>query len=148
MNQLESVLIWTLASLLFSQYAATAEVSKAEISEGEKLERQMWADFKGQKWAEVESKIAPGFQSVHQDGVRDREAEIKLIKGLNLGEYTLNNFKVTENGPAIIVTYTASVQEMIAAETLDKQSERLSVWIKTDKGWQWITHANLVPLKN
>ncbi|MGH7807659.1 MAG: nuclear transport factor 2 family protein, partial [Thermodesulfobacteriota bacterium] len=63
-------------------------------------------------------------------------------------EYTLNNFKVTQNGPAIIVTYTASVQEMIAGENLDKQSERLSVWIKTDKGWQWITHANLVPLKN
>ena len=148
MNELKSVLIWTLAFLFFSQYATAAEVSRAEISEGEKLERQMWADFKAKKWAEVESKIALGFQSVHQDGVRDREAEIKLIKGLNLGEYTLNNFKVTQNGPAIIVTYTASVQEMIMGENLDKQSERLSVWIKTDKGWQWITHANLVPLKN
>jgi hypothetical protein len=148
MNELKSVLIWTLAFLLFSQYATTAEVSKAEISEGEKLERQMWADFKAKKWVEVESKIASDFQSVHEDGVRDREAEIKLIKGLNVGEYTLNNFKVTQNGPAIIVTYTASVQEIIAGENLDKQSERLSVWIKTDKGWQWITHANLVPLKN
>ena len=147
MNELKLVLIWT-ALLFFCQYATAAEVSKAGISEGEKLERQMWADFKAQKWAEVESKIAPGFQSVHQDGVRNREAEIKLIKGLNLGEYTLSNFKVAQNGPTIIVTYTATVQEMIAGEHLDKQSERLSVWLKTDKGWQWITHANLVPLKN
>lgn len=126
MNKLRLVLISTFAFLYFSQSAT------AEMSEGEKLERQIWADFKTQKWVEVESKIATGFQSVHQDGVRDREAEINLIKGLNLGEYTLNNFKVTQNGPAIIVTYTASVQETIAGEQLNKQSERLSVWLKTD----------------
>jgi len=116
---------------------------------GEKLERQMWADIKARNWAAVESKIAPGFQSVHQDGARDREVQIELIKGLNLGEYTLSNFQVTQNGPVIIVTYSVAVEETIGGKCLPKRSAaRLSVWLKTDSGWQWITHANLNPLKD
>src|SRR5215467_5410099 len=65
----------------------------AGASEGEKMERQMWADFKAKEWKAVESKIAEGFQSIHPDGARDRAGEITLIKSLNLGEFTLNNFK-------------------------------------------------------
>jgi hypothetical protein len=30
------------------------------MSEGEKLERQMWADFKAKDWKAVESQIAEG----------------------------------------------------------------------------------------
>jgi len=128
----------------FTSYAGDVKETK-----GEKMERQMWADIKARNWAAVESKIAPGFQSVHQDGARDREAEIKLIKGLNLGQYILSNFKVTQNGPVIIVTCSVAVEETIGGKRLSaRPAARLSVWLKTDSGWQWITHANLKPLKN
>src|SRR5262249_25765009 len=69
----------------------------AGASEGEKMERQMWADFKAKEWKVVESKIAEGFQSIHPDGARDRAGEISLIEHLNLGEFTLSNFKTTVN---------------------------------------------------
>lgn len=116
--------------------------------DGEQLERNMWAAMKAQDWDEVEARIAAGFQSVHEDGARDRAAEIELIKGLELGDYTLSDFAVTRNGPAVVVTYTVAVGETIEGERLPTEpAVRASVWLETDAGWQWITHANLNPMK-
>jgi hypothetical protein len=117
------------------------------MSEGEKLERQMWADFKAKDWKAVESKIAEGFQSGHPDGARDRAGEISLIEHLNLGEVTLSNVKSTMNGENIVVTYMIAVQETIDGKRLSrKPSPRLSVWKEEQSGWQWICHANLNPI--
>jgi len=111
------------------------------------LERQMWGDMKAKNWPAVEARIAQAFQSVHPDGVRDRTGEIALIKGLKLGEYMLKDFKVTQNGGDLIVTYWISVQETIDAKGLStKPAMRLSIWKKTRAGWQWIAHANLNPM--
>ena len=119
----------------------------AGASEGEKMERQMWADFKAKEWKVVESKIAEGFQSIHPDGPRDRAGEISLIEHLNLGEFTLSNFKSTVNGDNIVVTYTITVQETIDQKRLPaKPTQRMSVWKKGTHGWQWICHANLNPI--
>jgi uncharacterized protein DUF4440 len=119
----------------------------AGASEGEKMERQMWADFKAKEWKAVESKIAEGFQSIHPDGARDRAGEISLIEHLNLGEFTLSNFKTTVNGDNIVVTYMIAVQETIDPKRLGaKPTPRLSVWKKGTHGWQWICHANLNPI--
>jgi hypothetical protein len=119
----------------------------AGASEGEKMERQMWADFKAKDWKAVESKIAEGFQSIHPDGARDRAGEISLIEHLNLGEFTLNSFKTTVNGDNIVVTYTIAVQETIDQVHLPTgPAPRLSVWKKGTHGWQWICHANLNPI--
>jgi hypothetical protein len=116
-------------------------------SEGEKMERQMWADMKAKDRKVVESKIAEGFQSVHPDGARDRSAEISLIENLNLGEFVLSNFKSTANGDNIVVTYMIAVQETIDGKQLPgKPAPRLSVWKKGTSGWQWICHANLNPI--
>jgi hypothetical protein len=116
-------------------------------AEGEKMERQMWADFKAKNWKEVESKIADGFQSVHPDGARNRAGEISLIEKLNLGEISFSNFKSTVNGDNIVVTYLIAVQETIDGKQLSrKPAPRLSVWKKGTSGWQWICHANLNPI--
>jgi len=116
-------------------------------SEGEKMERQMWADFKAKDWKAVESKIAEGFQSIHPDGARDRAGEIALIENLNLGMFTLSNFKSTVNGDNIVVTYMIAVQETIDGKQLSRKPvPRLSVWKKGTHGWQWICHANLNPI--
>ena len=73
-------------------------------ADGEKMERQMWADFKAKDWKAVESKIADGFQSVHPDGARNRAGEILLIEKLNLGDVALSNFKSATTGDNIVVT--------------------------------------------
>lgn len=96
----------------------------------------------------IEKTTAEGFQSVHQYGSNTREQEIKLIKTLNLGEYTLSDIEITQNGPVIVATYLVSVAETIKGTRLSqKPSTRLSVFLKTDSGWKWIAHANLKLLK-
>ena len=107
----------------------------------------MWEDIKAKNWNAVESKIAEGFQSIHPDGARDRAGEISLIEHLNLGEFTLSNFKTTVNSDNIVVTYTIALQETIDQKRLPtKPTSRLSVWKKGTHGWQWICHANLNPI--
>jgi hypothetical protein len=119
----------------------------AGASEGEKLERQMSADIKAKNWNAVESRIAEGFQSVHPHGARDRAGEIALLKKMNLGEFTLSNFKSTMIGDNIVVTFTMTVAETIDGKRLPaKPAYRLSVWKKGAHGWQWISHANLTPI--
>ena len=116
-------------------------------SEGERLERQMAADIRAKNWKAVESRIAEGFQSVHPDGVRDRTEEIALLKKMNMGEFTLSNFKSTNIGDNIVVTFTMTVMETIDGKRLPAKPEyRLSVWKKGVSGWQWICHANLTPI--
>jgi hypothetical protein len=139
------VVLCLLLSTIFLRAQDTP--APAGASEGEKMERQMWADFKAKDWKVVESKIAQGFQSIHPDGSRDRAGEISLIEHLNLGEFTLSNFKTTVNGDNIVVTYMIAVQETIDQKQLgSKPTPRLSVWKKGTHGWQWICHANLNPI--
>ena len=148
MKILKVVMTLALALLFISQVVQASQEPEAELSLGEQLVRQLWADMKARNIEAIEKMIAPGFQSVHEDGSRDREAEIELIKGLDLGEYTLSDFVVTENGPVIVVSYFVSVEETIEGESLSTEpAARLSVWLNTNGVWQWIIHANLKQLK-
>jgi len=148
MNLGKLVVIMTVVFLIICQSSVIAQESTTEFSLGEDLVRKLWSDFKTQNISALESKIAPGFQSIHEDGARDAETELNLLKELNLGQYTLSNFKVTQVGPAIIVSYFVSVEEVIEGKRLStKPAARLTIFLKTDSGWQWIAHANLNPLK-
>ncbi len=142
------VVIMTVVFLVISQSIVIAQECTPESNLGEDLVRELWNDFKTQNISALEKKIAPGFQSIHEDGARDAEAELRLLKELNLGEYTLSNFKVTQVGPTIIVSYFVSVEETIEGKRLSREpAARLSIFLKTDSIWQWIAHANLNPLK-
>ena len=115
---------------------------------GEKIVRELWKNMKSGNITEIEDMLDKGFQSVHQDGSRGYDEEIELIKGLNMSEYTLNDFKVTKTGPVIIVTYFVTVQETIDNLRLEeRRSSRLSAFIKRGKGYKWFAHANLNPIK-
>jgi Domain of unknown function (DUF4440) len=118
-----------------------------QASEGEKLEREMAADIKAKNWHAVENRIADGFQSVHPDGPRDRVGEIALLKKMNMGDFTLSNFKSTVDGDNIVVTFTMTVAQTIDGKQLPpKPAYRLSVWKKGASGGQWISHANLASI--
>jgi len=145
MKKLKWAFMFTLAFLAVNQGGMIAGVSAGERSLGEKLVRQLWADAKAGNVEALEKVMAQGFQSIHEDGARDRKGELQLIKGVNLGKYTLTNLKVTQNGPVVIVTYFVSVEETIKGKRLSatKPAARLSAWLKTDSGWKWIIHANL-----
>ena len=136
-----------ISCLALSAVCLRAQSETPIAADGEKMERQMWADFKAKDWKAVESKIADGFQSVHPDGARSRAGEISLIEKLNLGEIAFSNFKSTTSGDNIVVTYMIAVQERIDQKQLPTTpTARLSVWKKGTHGWQWICHANLNPI--
>ncbi|MCL5036887.1 MAG: nuclear transport factor 2 family protein [Chloroflexi bacterium] len=148
MKGLKVLLFIALLMAVAGQAVIAADNPASSASLGENLEKQMWADIKAKNWPVVEKKIAKGFQSVHEDGAIGRDEEIKLLKGLNAGKYKFSKFKVTQNGPVIVVTYFISVEETIGGKKLSTApSARQSVWLNAGDGWQWVSHANLNPLK-
>lgn len=147
-----AVLVLTLAvALAFAAASIFVPANCSMASDktlGINLELGMWADIKDKRFDVVATKIAPGFISVHQDGARGRDAELGLIRGLDIEKYRLSDFTVTRQGASIVVSYMVSVEETIEGERLSKEpAARLSVWQMTEDGWQWIAHANLKPLK-
>ncbi len=147
MKILKFVPVLIFAFLTANQVALAEQKPSSSLVQGEKLVRKFWADIKTRDIAAIEKYMAKGFQSVHQDGTRTREQEIELIKGLYLGEYTLSNFKVTQNRPVIVATYLVSVKETINGKRLSSEpAARLSIFLKKDDGWKLIAHANLKSL--
>jgi hypothetical protein len=143
-----------LAMTLLGTIAAAAAWSgmpvqnQASPSLGETLERSMWKAMASRDLKAVESMLAPGFLSIHEDGSRDRTEEISLIAGLNLGPYELTEFRETREGGSIVVCYFVETAETLDGERIPKRkSARSSVWTMTPNGWQWINHANLNPMQ-
>lgn len=115
---------------------------KSVAALGEKLVRQCFSD-------PASIKLAKGFQSVHQDGARNREEEYATLKQLGLRRLNLSDFKVTRRENLLIVTYAAAVQEAIdAQETTSEPAYRLSVFIESGKDWLLLTHANLIAMNS
>ncbi|RLC48688.1 MAG: nuclear transport factor 2 family protein [Candidatus Cloacimonadota bacterium] len=121
--------------------------NQVEPVDGEALVKEVWKAMKTTNMDFIENILADGFQSIHQDGYRDKDDEIELIKNLNMGDYVLDSFEVTKNGNTLNVSYFVNVEETIDGEVLNKRSARLSVFTRTAEGWKWFSHANLVPLK-
>lgn len=115
---------------------------------GEKLVRGVFADMKSTNIPGIQKIISPAFQSIHQDGARNMEQQIELIKGLKMATPVLGDFIVTRNGNILIVTYTVSAEETIGGKRLaGKPARRLSVFQETPEGWRWVAHANLQPMQ-
>ena len=122
------------------QHLETTMKKKTLAALGEKLIRQGFAD-------PASFKLAKGFQSIHQDGARDREQERQTLSNLNLKDITLANFKVTRRENLLILTYTAAGQETIDGQsTSTEPAYRLSVFIQAGKDWELLAHANLLPM--
>lgn len=115
---------------------------------GEELYRSLIKEISLCNWLVVEAMFAPGFQSTHSDGARDRATEIKTIIGEKIEKCTLTDFKVTQSGNCLIVTHMQSVEETIDGKRLPAvSSPRLTVWIQNQDKWQMVALSNLRPLK-
>ncbi len=127
---------------------ALAESPETDAQLGERLVQELWVDLKAANMPAHEKRLAEGFQSVHQDGARDRKHQLDLLKKLDMGEYYLSAFRTTRVGDTIIVTYVVSVTETIADKRLDTSpAVRLSVFVHNGDMWQWAAHANLNPME-
>ncbi len=111
---------------------------------GEKLVRQLFADMKSANIPAIRKIISPAFQSVHQDGTRNCDQQIELIKGLGMAPPVLGDFVETRSGSILVVTYTVSAEESVGGKRLPgKPARRLTVFQETHEGWRWVAHANL-----
>jgi len=132
--------------LLLSAFPLNAAESDGSL--GEQLVRKLFADMKAGNVTAVEAVISPAFQSIHQDGARDRDQEIELVRNLNMGELTLDNFKTTRSGDLLVVTYSVSANETIDGKRLSSSpAYRLTVFQEDGGEWRWIGHANLKPMQ-
>jgi len=121
-----------------------ADGSKGMEKVGEELVREIFKDIENSDITALKKKMAKSFQAVHSFGASDLQQEIKTLQKLQLGEYTLSDFKVTHEDQLLIVTYNVKAEETIKGERIeDKPIPRLSVFVKKDSGWKWIAHANL-----
>ena len=132
-----------------SSPAKEAVSTQVTTQEGVQLVQQFWTDMKNKDMAAIDKLIAVGFQSGHDDGiVRNRAQEISLIKGLHMGNYKLENFKVSQEGPVLIITYTVQVSETIDNDRLNSSPAlRMTIFLKTEKGWKLIAHNNFKAIK-
>ena len=146
MKRLKTVTVISMFLMLIFSITCNSQ-EQLEKVDGEQLVKQVWKAMKTTDMEFIGNIIAPEFQSIHQDGARNRDEQIELIKGLNMGEYVLDNFKITQNENTMNVTYFVHVTETIEGNTITKHAARLSVFSKTLDGWKWFSHANLVALK-
>jgi len=111
---------------------------------GEQLVRQFWEAIRTEDAEALEAILAPGFQSVHQDGARDRAGELALCAGIDIDEYTLTDFVTTRQGATIVVTFMASVEETLdGVRTTTVPAARMAVFLMTEDGWRMVAYANL-----
>ena len=84
-----------------------------EPSIGEKLVKELFAAMKEKNWDKLENMMHPAFQSVNHDVARNQSQEIQLLKGLNLGNYSLSKFHITMSEAILVVSYIGSAEELI-----------------------------------
>ena len=115
---------------------------------GKNLVRDLWQAIGKKDMATLDKMMAPGFQSVHPFGAKNRAQQLELLKKLDPGEYTITELQVTYSAGVIVATYKISVEETLNGQRMSKEpAPRLSVFAFDPKaGWQWIAHANLKPL--
>ena len=114
---------------------------------GEKLVEDLFAAIKERNWDKLDNMIHPAFQSVHHDGARNRGQFIQLLKGLNLGNYSLSKFQITMSDCMLVVSYVVIAEELIdGKKTLSEPSCRLSVFHETNEGWKWVAHASFIAI--
>jgi hypothetical protein len=135
------------AALLVLAAGASAWAAEEIPSLGEQLVRQFWEAIRTQDTQTLEGILAPAFQSVHEDGARDRDGELALCAALDISDYTLTDFVTTRQGATVVVTFMASVEETLAGvRTTTVPAPRIAVFVMTEDGWRLIAYANLHPM--
>mgnify|MGYP000011591818 FL=1 len=115
--------------------------------EAKRLEELSIALIQEKNWQALEQLMSPACQFVTDHGSIGRTEAMKLMKEMNLGEVRFKDFKVTQAGPNLIVSFWLSASEMVGGKLLSKEfSPRLSVWQRVGPDWQCIAYADFNPV--
>jgi hypothetical protein len=111
---------------------------------GEQQVEKLWADFAKPDLAAMDQFVAPGFQSLHEDGARDWAEERVLVAELKITPYALSNYKTTRQGDVLLVSYRCQVGETIAAARMSSAATpRLDVFQQINGEWKLLSHVNV-----
>lgn len=114
----------------------------------ESLVKQVWTNFASNNTDALSEMMVEGFQSMHQDGPRNKAEELDIISKLKLGEYSIMFGNITESDNVLMVSYKVTVKETIKDQTYDEITWRFDVFGNVNGEWKWFSHVNLLPLKN
>ena len=116
----------------------------ADSALGQQQVEKLWTDFSKVDIDALNHFVAPGFQSLHEDGARAWPEERLLVAQLKMTPYVLSDYQVTRTGAVLLVTYQCQVGETIAAARQAKESTpRLDVFVQTADGWKLLSHVNV-----
>ncbi len=76
----------------------------AEEVDFAKLETEGWNYAKDKKWDELKARFAPGYQYVDQHKAVGLKEALEALTKMNLSDFTLSDFKVTESGSTAVIT--------------------------------------------
>ena len=113
--------------------------------EAENLERLSIKLLQEKNWDELEAMLDPACQFVNHKGACDRASAIALMKEMNLGPVEYKDFKVTQAGDNLIISFWLAAIEFCDGERLSPNySPRLSIWRKNNHQWKCIAYADLI----
>ena len=93
--------------------------------------------------------LDPACQFVGIGGACDRASAMTLMKGMNLGPVKFKDFKVTQSGDNLIVSFWLAALEYHDGKELSPDySPRLSIWKKVSDQWLCIAYADLIASKS
>ncbi len=131
-----------LASLVTLFMVAPAAADDMEM--GQTLVSEFFGALRAENAKKVDGLVATGYQSINSAGAIDRKAALKRMAGLKIeAAPVFSNWKVTREGPTVVVTYDLAIsEELDGKRTDDAPAPRMTVFLMTATGWQVIAHAN------
>jgi hypothetical protein len=120
-------------------------VQNSIATEAEELERLSIKLIQDKNWNALEAMLDPACQFVGMNGACDRASAMSLMKEMNLGPVKLKDFKVTQAGDNLIVSFWLAALEFRDGKELSPNySPRLSIWKKVSNQWLSIAYADLI----
>ena len=117
-------------------------VQNSIATEAEELERLSIKLIQDKNWSALEAMLDPACQFVGMNGACDRASAMSLMKEMNLGPVKLKDFKVTQAGDNLIVSFWLAALEFRDGKELSPNySPRLSIWKKVSNQWLCIAYA-------
>ncbi len=114
----------------------------ANATGAEQFERLMWQEIKAGNLPEVEKRLASTFVALSPSGVRDRAAEMDLLRRFALKEYSLGELEVRPNGNDMVVTYTLTLDGTLDGQPVPPGPWRvMTVWQQVGTNWAAIAQS-------
>jgi Domain of unknown function (DUF4440) len=108
----------------------------------EEMERLYWQAIKDKDWINVEAHTASSYMHVAPGAVSNKQQIIDFYKSMNLLEYSLGEFEVTDHAGTTTVTYVANATFQINGQrTAGARYRVLSVWQQQKNGWAIIANS-------